>query len=591
MTITRRELIESFLTFFKLKKHAILPNVSLIPENDPTCLFITAGMHPLVPFILGQEHPLGKRLASVQRCLRTDDIESVGDAFHHTFFEMLGNWSLGDYWKQEAIRMSFEFLTQVLKIPVTKLAVSCFAGDKDAPKDEESAKIWESLGIPKEKIVFFGKDKNWWGPVGKQGPCGPDTEMYFYVGKGKPLAISTPATRENEWCEIWNDVFIQYTKDEQGNFKLLDRKVVDTGMGVERVLACLQGIKDDYMTEIFLPVIKELEYLSDKRYGLNLEHTRAMRIIADHLRAAVFILAEKIQPSNVEQGYVLRRLIRRAIRYKKQLNIEGKICKRIAKLFIDYYKDYPELTKNETFILEEIEKEEEKFSKVLEEGLKKFNKIVAGKKEISGKDAFLLYQSYGFPFEMTKELAQERNMKVNEEEFFLMLKKHQELSRQATKGKFKSGLADNSEATTKLHTATHLLNQALREVLGKDVQQRGSNITPERLRFDFNFPRKLTAEELKKVEDLVNKKISEGLEVKKEVMSLKEALDRGAQAVFKERYPEKVSVYIIGSEEKPFSIEICAGPHVSNTKVLGHFKIIKEEGVAAGIRRIKAILE
>ncbi|MEM2017673.1 MAG: alanine--tRNA ligase [Candidatus Pacearchaeota archaeon] len=588
MKITRKELIDSYLTFFKLKKHAVLPNVSLIPENDPTCLFITAGMHPLVPFILGQEHPLGKRLVSVQRCLRTDDIELVGDAFHHTFFEMLGNWSLGDYWKQEAIRMSFEFLTQVLKIPLAKLAVSCFAGDEDAPRDEEAAKIWQSLGIPKERIVFFGKDKNWWGPVGKQGPCGPDTEMYCYVGKGKPK--STPATQENEWCEIWNDVFIQYIKDERGNFKPMERKVVDTGMGVERVLACLQGIKDDYMTEIFLPVIKELEYLSSKKYGFNLEHTRAMRIIADHLRAAVFILAEKIQPSNVEQGYVLRRLIRRAIRYKKQLGIEGKIGKRIAKLFIDYYKDYPELKSNEEFILTEIEKEEEKFSKVLEQGLKKFEELAKGKKAISGKDAFFLYQSYGFPFEITKELAKERGMKVDEEGFSSMFKKHQELSRQATQGKFKSGLTDNSEATTKLHTATHLLNQALREVLGKEIQQCGSNITPERLRFDFNFPRKLTEEELKKIEDLVNKKISEGLEVRKEIMPLEKALKMGAQAVFKERYPEKVSVYIIGNE-KPFSIEICAGPHVSNTKVLGHFKIIKEEAVAAGIRRIKAILE
>ncbi|MEM4702963.1 MAG: alanine--tRNA ligase [Candidatus Pacearchaeota archaeon] len=589
MAITRHDLINSFITFFKLKKHAILPNVSLVPENDPTCLFITAGMHPLVPFILGQEHPLGKRLTSVQRCLRTDDIDEVGDAFHHTFFEMLGNWSLGGYWKQEAIRMSFEFLTQVLKIPIEKLAVSCFAGDKDAPRDEESSKVWQSLGIPKEKVVYFGKDKNWWGPAGKTGPCGPDTEMYYYIGKGK--AESTPE-KEEDWCEIWNDVFIQYIKDEQDNFKPIERKVVDTGMGVERVLAVLQGIKDDYMTEIFLPVIKELEYLSEKRYGLNLEHTKAMRIIADHIRAAVFILAEGIIPSNMEHGYVLRRLIRRAIRFSKLLGIEGKICKRIAKLFIDYYKDYPELKKNENFILEEIEKEEEKFSKVLEKGLKEFEKIRKGKKEISGKDAFLLYQSYGFPFEMTKELAQERGLKIDEQEFKKELEKHQELSRQATKGKFKSGLADSSESTTRLHTATHLLNQALREILGKQIQQCGSNITEERLRFDFNFPRKLTREELNRVEDLVNKKISQGLEVKKEIMSFDDALKKGAQAVFKERYPERVSVYsILEKNGKPFSIEICAGPHVKNTKELGHFKIIKEEAVAAGVRRIKAVLE
>ncbi|MCS7134426.1 MAG: alanine--tRNA ligase [Candidatus Pacearchaeota archaeon] len=589
MKITRQQLISEFLNFFKMRKHAILPNASLIPENDPSCLFITAGMHPLVPYILGQEHPLGKRLASVQRCLRTDDIEKVGDAFHHTFFEMLGNWSLGDYWKEEAIKMSFTFLTEVLKIPIEKISVSCFEGNEEAPKDEESAKIWLSLGIPKDRIFFFGKEKNWWGPPGTSGPCGPDTEMYYYVGKGKQKSL---AEKEEDWCEIWNDVFIQYNKNEKGSLDPLPRRVVDTGMGVERMLACLQGIKDNYMTEIFIPVIKELEYLSDKKYGLNADHTRAMRIIADHLRASVFILAENIQPSNVEQGYVLRRLIRRAIRYGRQLNIEGKFCKRIGKLFIEYYTDYPELKRNENFILSELEKEEEKFAKLLKNGIKKFEEISKGKKQLLGEEAFLLYQSYGFPLELTKELAAERRLYVDEKGFFEKLKEHQELSRKSTIGKFKSGLAEETEITTKLHTATHLLNQALREVLGKKVQQCGSNITPERLRFDFNFDRKLTQQEIKQIEELVNRKIAEGLEVKREVMSLEEALKLGAQAVFKQKYPEKVSVYTIYNKDgTPFSIEICAGPHVKNTKELGKFKILKEESVAAGIRRIKAILE
>lgn len=594
--ITRKELISQYLNFFKMKKHALLPNASLIPENDPTVLFTTAGMHPLVPYILGQSHPLGKRLVSVQRCIRTGDIDEVGDAFHHTFFEMLGNWSLGDYWKQDAIKMSFDFLTEVLKLPVDKLCFSCFKGDEDAPRDDESSEIWKSIGVKESQIVFLGKDKNWWGPAGKTGPCGPDTEMYYFVGTGKPKANSNPESKESEWCEIWNDVFVQYNKTKEGKFEHIDRKVIDTGMGVERTLAVLNGLKDNYLIEGFVPAIEEVAYLSGKRYGFNQDHTRAMRIIADHIRAAVFILNEGITPSNVEQGYVLRRLIRRAIRFGKQISVEGKLCKRVAKKFIDYYKeDYPELNESEKFILDEIEKEEIKFNETLEKGIKEFEKMIREKKEISGKDAFFLYQSFGFPFEITKDLCEEHRMKIDEKGFEEELEKHQELSRKSTQGKFKSGLQDNSEQTTKLHTATHLLNQALREVLREDIQQKGSNITPERLRFDFNFDRKLTKEELKEVEDIVNQKISEGLDVERKEMSVDEAVKLGAEAVFKGKYGEKVSVYMIcGKDEKglrPFSCEICAGPHVANIKELGHFKIIKEEAVASGVRRIKAVLE
>ncbi len=593
--ITRKELISQYVNFFKLKKHALVPNASLIPENDPTCLFTTAGMHPLVPYILGQEHPLGKRLVSVQRCIRTGDIEEVGDAFHHTFFEMLGNWALGDYWKAEAIKMSYDFLTQVLKIPLEKLSISCFKGDDDALRDDESAEIWKNLGIDEKKIVFLGKEKNWWGPAGKTGPCGPDTEMYVYASIGKPKPNSNPESKEKEWCEIWNDVFVQYNKTKEGKFEHINRKVIDTGMGVERVLTILNGLKDNYLTEIFQPAIKELEKISDKHYGFNQDHTRMMRIIVDHIRAAVFILNESIVPSNVEQGYVLRRLIRRAIRFGLRLGIEAKFCKRLAKIFINYYSDYKEFKNTENFILEEIEKEEIKFKETLDKGIKEFENIISERKtrKLSGEDSFLLYQSFGFPFEITKDLCTERSIKVDEEGFENEFKKHQTISGASIITKFKSGLADNSETTTKLHTATHLLNQALREVLKEEIQQRGSNITPERLRFDFNFERKLTDEELKKIENVVNKKIQEGLEVKREEMSVDEALKKGAQAVFKERYGDKVSVYSICDKKgkNQFSCEICAGPHVQDLKELGHFRILKEEAVAAGVRRIKAVLE
>jgi len=564
---TREELIKLYLDFFKSKDHKIIPSSSLIPSNDPTVLFTTAGMHPLVPYLIGQKHPLGKRLANVQKCIRTGDIDEVGDEIHHTFFEMLGNWSLGDYWKKEAIKYSFEFLTKNLEIPKKEISITCFKGDKNAQQDNESSKIWEKLGIEKSKIKFLGKENNWWGPAGKIGPCGPDTEMFI-----------------ND-VEIWNDVFMQYNKNIDGKYEELKQKNVDTGMGVERTLAIINGFKDNYLTTTWQPIIKQIEKISKRKYN---EHKKEMRIIADHLKAATFILAENIEPKNVEQGYVLRRLIRRAIRYGKLIMIQNNFTNEIAQIVIEMYPDYKELKQNKDFILREIEKEENRFREGLTSGLKYFNKISKGKKNLSGKDAFLLFQSYGFPIEITEELAKEIKIKIDMKGYEKEASKHQELSRTASAGKFKSGLADNSERTTQLHTATHLLNEALKHVLkDENIKQRGSNITPERLRFDFNFSRKLTEEEIQKIEDLVNAKIQQGLEVKREETSLKKAIDSGAQAEFGAKYPEKVSVYSIGE----FSKEICTGPHVKNTKEIGHFKITKEESSSAGVRRIKATID
>ncbi len=570
MIKTRKELIKAYIDFFKSKNHKEIPNSSLIPENDPTVLFTTAGMHPLVPYLLGEKHPSGKRLVNVQKCIRTGDIDEVGDNFHLTFFEMLGNWSLSDYWKKEAIEYSFEFLTKILKIPKENLEISCFAGDKNVKKDEEASKIWQDLGIKKSQIKFLGKEDNWWGPAGKIGPCGPDTEMFF------------------KEAEIWNDVFMQYIKDEQGNYLQAKQKNVDTGMGVERTLAILNNKKSVYETELFIPLIQKIEELSKRKYGKDKEETRSMRIIADHIKASVFILAEGITSSNTEQGYVLRRLIRRAIRYGKTIMIQNNFTRELAEIVIKIYSDYSYLQKNKQFILHEIENEENRFRQSLASGLNFFNRIIKNtKKQISGKDAFLLYQSYGFPLEMTLELAKENSLEVSTKEFEKELSKHQELSRTATQGKFKSGLADNSGQVTKLHTATHLLNQALRIVLNKqDIMQKGSNITAERLRFDFNFDRKLTQEELKEIENLINSKIKAKLPIKCEEMTPEKAKEHGAQGVFQHKYGEKVKVYSIGE----FSKEICAGPHITNTSNLGKFKILKEESVAAGIRRIKAEL-
>lgn len=584
----RKKLIKTYIEFFKNKHHKHIPSSSLIPENDPTVLFTTAGMHPLVPYLLGQKHPLGKRLVSVQKCIRTGDIDEVGDEIHHTFFEMLGNWSLGDYFKEEAIRWSYEFLTKELEIRKELLAVSCFQGDNDAPKDNESYALWLSLGIPKERIAFLPKKNNWWGPAGESGPCGPDTEMFYWTGKEKPPKIFNPD--DEQWVEIWNDVFMEYDKNKNNTYQSLIQKNVDTGMGVERTITILNGLNDNYTSPIFLPIIQEIEKISKKKYDIQKfpQETKAMRIIADHLRAAVFILGDekRIAPSNTNQGYVLRRLIRRAIRYGKTIGMNDNFCIKIAKKIIPLYSDYEELQRNHKFIYEQLEIEENKFKETLEKGLKKFNEI-SNDKIISGKEAFLLFQSYGFPIEMTQELANEKGLKIDLEEYNDEFKRHQDLSRTMSAGAFKSGLADDSETTKKLHTATHLLNEALRQVVSKDIVQKGSNINPERLRFDFNFSRKLTNEEIKKIEDLINSKIKEAIPIKREEMLLKDALSSGAQSEFGNKYPNVVSVYSIGN----FSKEICTGPHVSNTKEIGKFKIIKEESSAAGIRRIKGVVE
>jgi len=575
MIKTREQLIKKYLDFFKSKKHKVIPNSPLIPEHDPTVLFTTAGMHPIVPYLLGQSHPSGKRLCNNQKCIRTTDIEEVGDEFHLTFFEMLGNWSLGDYFKKEAIEYSFEFLTKILKLPKEKLSITCFKGDKNAPKDTEAAKIWQNLGIKAKQIKFLGKEDNWWGPAGNTGPCGPDTEM-FYHG-----------------AEVWNDVFMQYNKNDKGEYEELKQKNVDTGMGVERMLAILQNFKSVYETHTFLPIIKQIEKLSGKKYNKNKEDTRAMRIIADHIKASVLILAEKITPSNIEQGYIARRLIRRAIRYGRLLEIKRDFTKILAEEVLKIYSDYPALKKNKNFILKELEKEEQRFTGILKQGIKYFEKLkeqIKGK-TIDGKTAFLLYQSYGFPLEMTQELAEENKLKVDVLGFEKEQAKHQKLSRTATEGRFKSGLADKSEETTKLHTATHLLLAALRQVLGEHVEQKGSNITAERLRFDFSHDEKLTPKQIKEVESIVNKNIKAGLDVRREEMSVDEAKKQGAMGVFEDKYGKKISVYSICSPKDTISKEICAGPHVTNTKKLGNLKILKEESSSKGVRRIKAKLE
>lgn len=592
---TRQDVIKAYTEFFKKHKHHHIPSSSLIPENDPTVLFTTAGMHPLVPYLLGQKHPLGKRLVDVQKCIRTGDIDEVGNETHHTFFEMLGNWSLGDYFKKEAIKLSFEFLTKVLEIPIEKLAISVFEGDKDAEKDEESAKIWQSLGISKDRIAYLPKSDNWWGPAGETGPCGPDTEMFYWKSSKKAPKKFDP--KDKNWVEIWNDVFMQYNKEKSNSFTQLKQKNVDTGMGVERTLTILSGLEDNYQSTIFQPIIKEIELISKKKYGKNEEDTKAMRIIADHIRAATFILGDErgIKPSNIGQGYVLRRLIRRAIRYGKILGIKESFTSKIARAVLPVYSDYQELHRNHKFIEEQLNEEETKFSKTLESGLKKFQELVKDKKMITGKDAFLLFQSYGFPIEITQELADEKSIRVDLEEYNQEFEKHQDLSRTSSAGVFKSGLADNSEVVRKLHTATHLLNETLKRVFNdQNIKQKGSNITPERLRFDFNFPRKLTDQELKQIEDLINRKIRESLEVKREEIPLQDALNSGAQAEFGAKYPDLVSIYTIIDKKESrgfYSKEICTGPHVNNTSEIGKFKIIKEEAVAAGIRRIKAIVE
>ncbi|MFH1451942.1 MAG: alanine--tRNA ligase-related protein [archaeon] len=705
----RKELIKKYIEYFEKNGHKKIPNVSLIPQNDPTVLFTTAGMHPLVPYLSGQKHPQGKRLVGIQKCIRTGDIDAVGDTTHHTFFEMLGNWSLGDYWKKEAIQMSYEFLTKELNLNPKNLAVSVFKGDRNASKDEKSSSLWQSQGIPKERIAYLPKEDNWWGPAGNVGPCGPDTEMFYWKNKTKKAPKEFNPKDEN-WVEIWNDVLMQYTQDkrlilvdgmntiydkefilnkefmeminsfnthtvltvngfrEKGKdlvkkfdpgrnsnweafsleekgikkdnpefFKILmktfdlvpeeiiyfdhkkenvdvakklgilskhytiinsikefiednlwayfpaKQKNIDTGMGVERTLAILNKFEDNYETEVFKPIIEKIELLSEHKYDEDEQVKKSMRIIADHIKAAIFIISDGVIPSNTEQGYVLRRLIRRAIRYGRVLGIE-RFTNKVADVVYPIYKDY-NLDAEKINI--ELATEEERFLKTIDQGIRVFEKLAINKCEINGKNAFLLFQSYGFPIEMTIELAKEKNIRINKKDFEKELSKHQELSRTATKGKFKSGLADHSEQTTKLHTAAHLVHQALRDVLKEPVEQKGSNINAERLRFDFSFDRKLTDEEISQVERIVNEKINESIQVTMKEMTVPEAKKYGAIGIFDDKYGEKVKVYTIGD----FSKEICSGPHVENTKELGHFKITKQESVSAGVRRIKAILE
>ena len=564
--MTARELRQKYLQFFQEKGHKIIPSASLVPANDPTVLFTTAGMHPLVPYLLGAEHPQGKRLVNVQKCLRTDDIDEVGDNTHGTFFQMLGNWSLGDYWKGDSIRWSYEFLTEKkwLGLPHDKLKVTVFAGDADAPRDDESAEIWKSLGFDNEHIEFLGKKDNWWGPPGATGPCGPDTEIFFWSG--------------GEWVEIWNNVFMQYEKTADGKFVPLRQKNVDTGMGLERTVAVLEGKDNFYDTELFLPILEKIRSLAAQ------SETRPERIIADHMRAAVFLLADGVVPSNKDRGYILRRLIRRSVTYGQKLGIEKDFTAEVADTIVEKYKDeYPELNNPQVQI--ELKKEELKFRTTLGKGLKMLEK----NPNITGKEAFDLFQTYGFPFELTREFATVSNSAEFEEEF----KKHQELSRTASAGQFKGGLADHSDKVVRLHTATHLMNAALRKILGENVWQKGSNINDERTRFDFTSDHKMSDNEKAEVERLVNEWIGRDLSVKRETMPLEEARKLGAIGVFGEKYPDTVSVYTVydPKTEEVVSREFCGGPHVEHTGVIGRFHIQKEEAVSAGVRRIKATIE
>jgi len=605
--ITAKELRKLYIDFFVGKHgHKEISGASLIPENDPTVLFTTAGMHPLVPFLLGEKHPSGVRLVNVQKCIRTDDIDEVGDQSHLTFFEMLGNWSLGDYFKKEAVEMSFEFLTSAredggLGIPVDMLAVSCFEGDKDAPRDSESAEIWLGLGIPKERIAFLPKKANWWGPAGQTGPCGPDTEMFFWTGDGDAPERFDPD--DSRWVEIWNDVFMQYFKNKDGSYKELEQKNVDTGMGFERVLAILNGVKTPFETELFIDAVEELRGLGGYDIGTadpDDEKIKSERIVCDHLRAATFVLGDVrgVVPSNVDQGYVLRKLIRRAVRHGRKLGIDGDFARKIAGIFINLYGEtYPELVDNEGKIFDEIAREEAQFAKTLEKGLRELNKCCDGR-IAHGDFAFYMYETYGFPPEMTMEEVKKNPLVRNLldvpkfwEAFNKKLEEHQSQSRAGAEQKFSGGLADHSEQVTKLHTATHLLHTALRKVLGEHVAQKGSNITAERLRFDFVHEDKMTPEQLAEVEKIVNEQIAADLPVHCEEMTVEEAKKKGAIGLFESKYGDKVKVYTIGeSSEAFFSKEICGGPHATHTGELGGFKILKEESSSRGVRRIKAVI-
>ncbi len=583
------ELREMYQSFFEERGHRRIRSASLLPENDPTVLFTTAGMHPLVPYLLGEPHPLGRRLVDVQKCLRTDDIEEVGDASHLTFFEMLGNWSLGDYFKRESLAWSYEFLTKVLGLDPARLAVTVFAGDQDAPRDDESAGVWRQLGIPDERIHFLPKKDNWWGPAGATGPCGPDSEIFNDTGK-PGHAGCFPGCGCGKWFEIWNNVFMEYNKTADGSCEKLRQRNVDTGMGVERTVAVLRGFDDVFRVETLAPLVQRLEHLSGRRYA---ENRKAFRVIADHLRASVFAIADGAPPSNVEAGYVVRRLIRRAIRYGRELGIQNQLCADLGSVVVDSFAHaYPDLETNGAHILSELEREENKFGRTLERGLREYRKVadrVRGRGEtiIQGPEAFNLFETYGFPLPLTVELAGEEGLAVDEAAFEGQYRAHQELSRRGAEGRFKGGLADHAEETTRLHTATHLLHQALRQVLGPGVHQMGSNITAERLRFDFSYPDRLTPEQLAEAEAIVNAQIGQDLEVSVQTMPLQQALDSGALAFFGERYGDQVKVYTIGT----FSKEVCGGPHVRRTGQLGRFKIVKQEAIGQGVRRLRAVLE
>ncbi len=584
-----QELRDAYINFFKSKGHAQIRSASLIPENDPTVLFTTAGMHPLVPYLLGEKHPAGTRLTDYQKCVRTGDIDDVGDASHLTFFEMLGNWSLGDYFKKESIAWSAELLRTVLKLTPDQLAVTAFAGDDDAPRDEETAKLWEEQGIAKDHIFFLPKEDNWWGPAGQTGPCGPDTEIFFIDKTKKPCGPECrPGCHCGYYTEIWNNVFMQYFKDKDGKFSPLKQKNVDTGMGLERALRVLCGTETVYETPLFTGIISKIEELSGKKYE---DDKKAFRVVSDHLRASTFLIADGVIPTKMGAGYILRRLIRRASRYMSALGIEESgHMKDVAQVVIDEYSTaYPELRQNEQTILATITEEEEKFHKNLRKGMRRFDEMIAAQgdtKVLDGGKVFQLYDTFGFPIELTKELAEEKGYQVDVKDFDERFRQHQETSRMDTNQTFKGGLADHTEETTKLHTATHLLNAALRTLIDPDIRQKGSNITPERLRFDFNIDRKLTPEELASIEKFVNDAIKADLPVVCEEMTLEDARARNAIGVFDNKYGAKVKVYTMGD----VSCEICGGPHVQHTGELQGFKIQKQENVAAGVKRIKAVV-
>lgn len=590
--ISSAELREMFQSFMESKGHHRIHSASVIPENDPTVLFTTAGMHPLVPYLLGTPHPAGTRLTDVQKCIRTGDIDDVGDPSHLTFFEMLGNWSLGDYFKQEAIANSWEFLTspKYLGIDKDRLAFTVFEGDENCPRDTESHDLWRSMGVAEDHIFYLPKEHNWWGPAGITGPCGPDTEMFIIMKKPCGPACS-PACSCGAYLEIWNDVFMQYNKQADGTFAPLAKKNVDTGMGLERTICVLNGKKSVYETDLFTGILGKIEELSGKQYQADDENSKAFRIIADHMRTSTFILGDDrgVSPSNTDQGYILRRLIRRAVRYGMQLGLQEGFTGEIAQVIIDQYKGvYPELERNSRFVLDQLKLEEERFERTLKQGNKEFDKVASRVDSgvIDGLSAFHLYDTYGFPIEMTQELARERGLQVDMPSFEEHFRKHQELSHQGADQKFKGGLADHSVETARLHTATHLLHAALRKVLGDTVAQKGSNITAERLRFDFTFPRKVTKEELAEVEKLVNEAIQADALIVCEEMTVPEAKAKGAIGLFENKYGERVRTYKMGD----YSFEICGGPHAERTGDLGSFKIQKEESSSAGVRRIKAVV-